>query len=71
MNSKKVFQMEMQLYKECKEYIMRESTPRNEILEACVKAFCSVQEYRKILESAEEVNTNVKADCADGDSKLD
>lgn len=53
MNSKTAFKMELQLHEECKGYIEDRAAPRNEIMEACAKAFCAVQEYRKVLQKKE------------------
>lgn len=53
MNWEKVYEIEYELYKECEDYIQRGSEPKDEEMEACVKAFEAVQQYRIILQKKE------------------
>lgn len=53
MNSERAFKIELELYEECEAYIVHGSEPRNEIMEACFRAFEAVQDYRKILKKEE------------------
>lgn len=48
MNSKRIFEIEKELYKECREYIDKGSQPKDEIMEACYHAYSAVQKYRKV-----------------------
>lgn len=53
MNSKRAFEIELELYEECQEYIGHDSKPRDEIMEACYQAYASAQAYRMALEKEE------------------
>ena len=53
MNSKKAFEIEVELYEECQEYIGYDSKPRDEIMEACYQVYAAVQKYRMALEKEE------------------
>lgn len=53
MNSKRAFEIEQELYEECREYIEHDSEPRDEIMEACYQAYASAQAYRKTLQKEE------------------
>ena len=55
MNSKRAFEIEQELYEECREYIEHDSEPRDEIMEACYQAYAAVQAYRMTLENKKEV----------------
>ena len=49
MNSKRAFEIEIELYEVCREYIDHGSEPRDEIMEDCYQAYASVQKYRMAL----------------------
>lgn len=49
MNSKRAFEIELELHEECQEYIEHGSEPRDEIMEVCYQAYASVQKYRMAL----------------------
>ena len=51
MNSKRAFEIEIELHEVCREYIGSE--PRDEIMEACYQAYASVQKYRMALKKEE------------------
>lgn len=53
MNSKRAFEIELELYEECREYINHGSEPRDEIMEVCYQAYASVQKYRMALKNKE------------------
>lgn len=53
MNRKRVFEIELEFYEECKEYIERGSEPRDEIMEACYRAYAAIQEYGRIMKEKE------------------
>ncbi len=53
MNSKRAFEIELELYEECQEYIDHGSDPKDETMEACYQAYASVQKYRMALEKEE------------------
>lgn len=54
MDRKTLFDMECELMNECEDYIQRGSEPKDEEMEACVKAFEAVQQYRFILQKKEK-----------------
>lgn len=59
MNADKVFkvlQIELDLYEACEDYITNGSEPKDEVMEACYKAFEAVQEYRILLRKKEQEN---------------
>lgn len=62
MNSKRAFKIEWELYEECREYLECGSKPRDEIMEACYKAYAAVQEYRKTLQKEEARRAATQAD---------
>lgn len=77
MNSRRAFEIEKSLFRDCEKYIENRSTPKDEAMEACVKAFGAVQEYRKILQEKEMIDNtrvgkkNAKDNSTDGNSELD
>lgn len=72
MNSKRAFEIELKLFRECEEYIKNNSSPKDEIMEACVKAYCAVQEYRKLLqEKDKEESKNAKDNSTACDHVMD
>lgn len=50
-----IFEIELQLYDTCKDYIEGGSTPKDEEMEACYKAFAAVQDYRSLVQEKEKV----------------
>ena len=46
MNSKRAFEIELELHEECREYIEHGSEPRDEIMEACYQAYAAIQNYK-------------------------
>ena len=56
MDRKTLLDIENELINECEDYIMRGSKPKDEEMEACVKAFEAVQQYRLILQKKEQEN---------------
>ena len=56
MDRKTLFDMECELMNECEDYIQRGSEPKDEVMEACYKAFAAVQEYRILLRKKEQEN---------------
>lgn len=64
MNSKRAFEIELELYEECREYIERGCEPKDEIMETCYQAYAAVQAYRMALE-----NKEVRRDGTHTDSK--
>lgn len=55
MDWKDVFEMEKQLWSVCEDYIEGGSTPKDEEMEACYKAFAAVQDYRSLVQEKEKV----------------
>ena len=53
MNSKRAFEIEIELHEVCREYIDHGSESRDEIMEACYQAYASVQKYRMALKKEE------------------
>ena len=53
MNSKRAFEIEKELLEECEDYISHGSEPKDDIMEACVKAYIAVFDYRKEMEKEE------------------
>ena len=49
MNSKRAFEIELELHGECREYIEHGSEPRDEIMEACYQAYAAIQNYKIAL----------------------
>ena len=58
MNADKVLQIELDLYEACEDYITNGSEPKDEVMEACYKAFAAVQEYRILLRKKEKENAS-------------
>ena len=56
MNSRRIFEIEVELHEEVVDYINRGSEPRNEEKEACYKAYAAVQGYRMFLQKKEKEN---------------
>ena len=50
-----IFEIELQLWGICKDYIIGGFTPKNEEMEACCKAFLAVHDCRIIVEENEKV----------------
>ena len=53
MNSKRAFEIELELHEECREYIEHGSEPRDEIMEACYQAYAAIQNYKMALRKKE------------------
>ena len=53
MNSKRAFEIELELHGECREYIEHGSEPRDEIMEACYQAYAAIQNYKMALRKKE------------------
>jgi hypothetical protein len=49
-----IFEIELQFYDTCKDYIEGGSTPKDEEMEACYKAFAAVQDYRSLVQENEK-----------------
>ena len=53
MNSKRAFEIELELHEECREYIEHGSEPRDEIMEACDQAYAAIQNEKMALRKKE------------------
>lgn len=58
MNSRRIFEIEVELHEEVVDYINRGSEPRDEEKEACYKAYAAVQDYRMFLQKKEKENAS-------------
>lgn len=56
MNSRRIFEIEVELHEEVVDYINRGSEPRDEEKEACYKAYSAVLDYRMFLQKKEKEN---------------
>lgn len=62
MTSKRVLEIEVELLDECMDYIFSSRPEKDETMEACVKAFSAVRDYRRALKKKESAGRAPRAD---------